>query len=108
EKETDTFAKRHHIRVWASSQSYKGLPVWIGAGTHDIGITFSRKARTFTHSVDHDIDEERLKIGNDLIFTGDVSAWALVDRPIAPKSFQNATGDRLRTDGNIAVLTLGP
>lgn len=108
EKETDTFSKRHHIRLWASSQSAKGLPVWVGAGTHDIGITFSRKARTFSHSVDRDIDEERLKIANDLIFTGHVSAWALIERPAAPQSFQNATGDHLQTDGDIAVMSLKP
>jgi hypothetical protein len=108
EKETDTFSKRHHIRIWASSQSYNGLPVWIGAGTHDIGIDFSRKARTFSHSVDRNIDEERLKIVNDLIFTGDVRAWAMVDRPAAPHSFQNATGDNLQTDGDIAVMSFKP
>jgi hypothetical protein len=108
EKETDTFSKRHHIRIWASSQSYNGLPVWIGAGTHDIGIDFSRKARTFSHSVDRYIDEERLKIVNDLIFSGDVRAWALVDRPAAPHSFQNGTGDNLQTDGDIAVMSFKP
>ena len=78
----------------------------IGAGTHDIGITFSRKARTFSHSVDDEIDEERRKIENDLIFTGDVTAAGLIGRPSAPRSFQNATGDQLQTDGAICVLRL--
>jgi hypothetical protein len=106
EKETNTFAKRHHIRIWRRQQTFGGLPVWIGAGTHDIGITFSRKARTFSHSVDREIDEERSKIENDLIFTGDVSAAGLISRPAAPRSFQNATGDHLETDGAMAVIRL--
>src|SRR3954465_15175269 len=81
EKETNTFAKRHHIRIWRQQQTFDGVPVWIGAGTHDTGIVFSRKARTFSHSVDGDIDEERLKIENDLIFTGEVAASGLINRP---------------------------
>jgi hypothetical protein len=84
------------------------VPVWIGAGTHDTGIDFSRKAKTFSHSVDRDIDQERQKIENDLVFTGEVAASGLIGRPAAPLSFQNATGDQLHTDGKIAVLRLKP
>jgi hypothetical protein len=107
EKETNTFSKRHHIRIWQTGRTYRGTPVWIGAGTHDIGIVFSRKARTFSHSVDPDIDAERQKIVNDLIFTGEVGAAGLIPRPRAPKTFQNATGDHLHTDGAIAAIRLG-
>jgi hypothetical protein len=106
EKETNTYAERHHVRIWRRQQTFDGLPAWIGAGTHDIGITFSRKARTFSHSVDDEIDEERRKIENDLIFTGDVTAAGLIGRPAAPRSFQNATGDQLQTDGAMAVIRL--
>lgn len=108
EKETNTFAKRHHVRFWRQSGTFQGTPVWIGAGTHDIGIDFSRQARTFSHAVDGDIDRERAKIENDLIFTGEVAASGLINRAGAPRSFQNATGDRLETDGAIAVLRLKP
>jgi len=42
QKQTNTFAKRHHIRIWAATgQSWEGKPVWIAAATHDIGIDFS-------------------------------------------------------------------
>jgi hypothetical protein len=106
EKETNTFAKRHHIRIWRQRGTFENMPVWIGAGTHDTGINFSRKARTFSHSVENEIDWERQKIENDLIFTGEVAASSLIGRPAVPRSFQNATGDQLRTDGAIAVLRL--
>jgi hypothetical protein len=108
EKATNTYAKRHHVRIWLQQRTFEGMPVWMGAGTHDTGIDFSRKARTFSHSVDGEIDLERQKIENDLIFTGEVTAAGLMNRPAAPRAFQNATGDQLRTDGKIAVLRLKP
>lgn len=106
EKQTNTFAKRHHVRIWRQEVTFNRLPVWVGAGTHDIAIVFSREARTFTHKVERDVDLERDKIVNDLCFTGLVAAKALVERPSFPHDFENATGDRLRTDGAIAVLEL--
>jgi hypothetical protein len=106
EKATNTFSKRHHIRIWPRQETYHGKSVWVGAATHDIGIDFSRKARTFSHSVDRDIDRERQKVQDDLIFTGKVSASGLLGRPAAPRSFQNATGDHLQTDGDLAAMLL--
>jgi hypothetical protein len=106
EKEMNTFSKRHHIRLWQTGESYMGSPVWIGAATHDVGIDFSRKDRTFTHAVDPDIDLERQKIVDDLVFTDDVKAWGIIPRPTAPRNFQNATGDNLFTDGSIAAMAL--
>lgn len=106
QKQNNTFAKRHHIRIWRRPQTSLGLPVWVGAATHDIGIVFSREARTFTHRVEPDVDLERSKVTNDLSFTGLVAATALVPRPAAPTAFANATGDNLRTDGAMSVLVL--
>ncbi|HEX6545812.1 MAG TPA: LssY C-terminal domain-containing protein [Bryobacteraceae bacterium] len=106
EKEMNTFSKRHHIRIWRTTQTYMGSPVWIGAATHDVGIVFSKEEKTFSHSVDPDIDLEREKIVNDLVFTGDVRAWGIIPRQDAPHKFQNATGDNLFTDGRIAAVWL--
>ena len=64
------------------------------------------EGKIFSHSVDSAIDEERLKIENDLIFTGSVAAAGRINRPAAPRSFQNATGDLLHTDGAMAVMRL--
>jgi len=106
QKQNNTFSKRHHIRIWKTEHIVDGRPVWIGAGTHDIGILFSREARTFTHAVEHNVDLERDKVVADLRFTGKVASVSWVDRPAAPRSFQNATGDALQTDGRMAVLIL--
>jgi len=106
EKLNDTFAKRHHLRIWLRPDQYRGMPVWVCAATHDIHINFSAKDRTFIHKIDPDIDAERSKVVNDLLLTGKVQSLMMVDRPQVPQHGQNATGDNLNTDGKMAVLVL--
>ena len=107
EKLNNTFARRHHLRIWGQPGSFLGKPVWAVAATHDIGINFSEADRTFIHKIDSQIDNERAKVVTDLLFTGRVQGIALVDRPKVPLKSQNATGDNLETDGKMAVLMLG-
>jgi hypothetical protein len=78
--------------------------VWVCAATHDTGIDFSAEDRTFIHKVDSQIDRERTKVLNDLLLTGQVRSFVLVDRPAVPRGSANATGDKLITDGKMAVL----
>lgn len=104
QKQNDTFAKRHHIRIWQEPQMFNGKPVWVAAATHDTSITFSPVSRNFTHGIDPDIDLERAKVVNDLMFTGRVRGVALVERTGLPAHASNATGDRLETDGRMAVV----
>jgi hypothetical protein len=106
QKQLNTFAKRHHLRIFARPEKFQGLDVWVCAATHDIGIAFSPENRTFIHKIDSKIDVERAKVVSDLLHTGKVKALALVERPAVPKSSQNATGDKLETDGAMAVLQL--
>ena len=106
EKLTNTFAQRHHLRVWKRPDMFEGKPVWCIAATHDTGIDFSEQNRTFIHKIDGQIDRERAKVVNDLIFTGRVKSVELVDRPQVPQHGQNATGDNVETDGKMAVLVL--
>ena len=106
EKMTNTFAQRHHLRVWRRPDTFAGAPVWVVAATHDTGIDFSQENRTFIHKIDSKIDHERAKVVNDLLFGGHVKSVALVDRPDVPQNGQNATGDNIETDGKMAVLIL--
>ncbi len=106
EKLNNTFAQRHHLRVWRRTATFDGKPVWAIAATHDTGISFSEKDRTFIHKIDSQIDRERAKVVNDLIFSGHVQGVELIDRPNVPQHGQNATGDSLETDGKLAVLLL--
>lgn len=106
QKGNNTFAQRHHLRIFRRPGTFDGKPIWVCSSTHDIGIDFSDRDRTFIHKIDSDIDHERAKVVNDLIFTGMVQSIALVDRDGIPKGATNATGDTIETDGRMAVLLL--
>lgn len=104
QKQTDTFSKRHHIRIFQRPDTFNGKPVFVAAATHDTSITFSPESRNFTHGIDGNIDKERTKVTDDILFTKQVRGYSLVDRPAVPKDASNATGDKLITDGKMAVL----
>ena len=104
QKQNNTFAERHHLRIWRRPGDFHGQPVWVCAATHDIGIEFSSEDRTFIHRIDPEIDRERAKVVNDLLLTGMVKSLALVPRPAVPQESANATGDKLITDGQMAVI----
>ena len=104
QKQLNTFAMRHHLRIWKRPDTWEGKPVWVCAATHDIGIEVSQEKLTFIHKIDSLIDRERAKVVTDLIFTGKVKSVALVGRPAVPLDAKNATGDNLETDGAMAAL----
>ncbi len=107
EKLNDTFNARHHLRIWHRPDRFNGQEVWVCAATHDTGIDFSEQNRTFIHKIDPRIDLERAKVVNDLLFTGLVQGLSLVGRDL-PAGMSNATGDRIQTDGSLAVIAFGP
>ena len=106
QKSLDTFAKRHHIRVWKLSQQYQGRDVWVGAATHDIATENGRAGTKWTHRIDPHIDRERDWVQTDLLFAGTAVGYLDVDRPAAPKKAANATGDDIVTDGKITVVAI--
>jgi len=108
QKSLDTFAKRHHIRIWKLSSSYQGQEVWVGAATHDIATENSRAYTKWTHRIDPHIDRERDWVETDLLFSGTATGYLDIDRPNAPKKLSNATGDDIVTDGKMTVVKLGP
>jgi LssY C-terminus len=106
QKSLNTFAKRHHIRIWKMNQHYNGREVWVGAATHDIATESSRRKTKWVHRIDPHIDRERDWILTDLLFAGTATAYVDVDRPAVPKRAENATGDKLSTDGDVSVIEL--
>jgi hypothetical protein len=107
QKNLDSFAKRHHLRIWARPDTTPGENVWVAAATEDIGIKFSKHTRTFTHAIDGNVDTERTKVMDDLLYTGCVSDAGLIGRNDLPAYMENGTGTRLKTDGRVAVIRLG-
>lgn len=101
QKSFNTVSKRHHIRIW-SAGTFDGKEIWLGAATHDTGVTFRATAFEFQHKIDSEIDFERAKIVNDLLFAGCSSAVGYVQ----PAAERQDTG--ITTDQRIAVLFLNP
>ncbi len=106
QKSLNTFAKRHHVRIWKLAKKYNGRDVWVGAATHDIATTNSRAGTKWSHRIDPHIDRERDWVETDLLFVGTATAYADIDRPHAPRQAANATGDDIVTDGKMSVVEL--
>jgi len=106
QKSLNTFAKRHHLRIWKLPKSYNGQEVWVAAATHDIATENGRAGTKWTHRIDPHVDRERDWVQTDLLFAGTAVGYADVDRPAAPKKVANATGDEIVTDGKMTVIQL--
>jgi len=107
QKLTDTFAKRHHIRIWRRSDlSWGGRDVFVAAASHDVGLTFLPKEHAFSHQVDGHIDIERRKIVDDLLTANAVLALSLYPRTPIPDARMGGGTVPIHTDWNTAVLML--
>ncbi len=107
QKNLNDIAKRHHVRIWKQPQTWNGSEIWLGAATRDVDYAYLRPdSAGVTHRIEQDIDHERDKIAYDLQFTSCTSLVDWWDRPGAPLSAHNATGDLMTTDGRLAVIRL--
>ncbi|MFL6354494.1 MAG: LssY C-terminal domain-containing protein [Bryobacteraceae bacterium] len=88
----------------AGTQTFNAKPVFVAAATHDVKIYFSKVSTSITHGIDPDIDVERTKVVNDIMFTGRVPGISFVDGAKIPKHISNASGDHLNTDDKMAVV----
>src|SRR5579883_3326771 len=105
QKGLNDLAKRHHIRMWKQSETWDGQEIWVGAATRDVDFAYLRPGQPVTHRIEEDIDLERDKIARDLEFTTCASA-AYWERPGAPMTAKNSTGDPMQTDGRLAIVRM--
>lgn len=99
-------ASRHHFRIWKSTLTYKGMPVWAGAGTHDIGFEKDQRNGKVTHKIDPLVDGERDHIGESLQQAGQVRTMQYFTPSNAVKDARNATGGGYQSDGRVLVMVL--
>jgi hypothetical protein len=99
-------ASRHHFRMWKAPFTWKGEPVWVGAGTHDIGFEKDQRNGKVTHKIDPAVDGERTNVGATLQQTGKVQSmtYYLPTNPV--QDARNATGGSYRSDGKVLVMFL--
>jgi len=108
EKGFNDTSKRHHIRIWKYSDAGEGDEddTWIAAATRDVDFAYLRPGHALTHKIESNIDNEREKVVNDLAFTQCLDSMDRFERPQIPAASLNATGDRMFTDTQLAVLKL--
>jgi hypothetical protein len=102
-------AQRHHFRIWNSPLSTPQRTVWVGSGTHDIGIEKDQRSKNaITHKIDQDVDNERDFIGATLTDAGKVQAMDYMTRSHPITSTKTATGGEIKSDGRMLVIVLKP
>jgi hypothetical protein len=106
QKSLNSYGRRDHLRIWQWNSGETAKSVWVTTSTHDTSAVLAVKYRGFVHHIAPDIDEERATVIRDLDFAGCVKAVSYVSRPEVPTSVYNATGDVMRTDGAVAIVTL--
>jgi LssY C-terminus len=114
--------KRHHIRFWALSLAHAEADLgeasfwlntdrppdaacvhWIGAGTKDTGLSFTRLTFQITHATDSDTNAERDYIVDELKKSGAIGKVNLY------KAGQRLIGEHVNhyiTDGEVAAASL--
>lgn len=99
-------AQRHHLRVWKSTETVDGKPMWVGSSTHDIGFEKDQRNNGITHKIDPQIDKERDFIEQSFAAVGNLEAAAYVKPSNPLTTAKTATGGSFESDGRIVVLVL--
>jgi LssY C-terminus len=116
--------KRHHIRFWALDLAHAKdtwgastfwlnadrppddeRVLWVGAGTRDTGLSFTRLTFQVTHATDADTNAERNFIIDELQQTG------LVEAVKVYQAGQHLPGEHINhytTDGKVILASLAP
>ena len=99
-------AVRHHLRVWKTTETVSGEPLWVGSATHDNGFEKDQRNGGVTHHIDANVDQERDFLEQSFSQAG-VLAGAAYVKPTDPlTTAKTATGGSFQSDGRIVVLDL--
>jgi hypothetical protein len=106
ERVTNTFSKRHHVRLWKWISPVDGAPLWVASASHDVGIQYLKGRGHFTHRVDPVLDDERDKVADDLWAADCIAKRSDVARTLPSDLRVNDQRDHVTTDGRVIVLRL--
>jgi hypothetical protein len=110
QKPRHTVHERNHLRLWLSPMRYKGIPVWVGQISRDIGVRLTLKTwPPVTHKIDPDIDEAMYALIEDLLFSQQLAKIGYVKGVGASTRSnprKNLTGDPYFTSGYRVVLMI--
>jgi hypothetical protein len=99
-------AVRHHLRIWKSTETIDGKPLWVGSATHDMGFEKDQRNGNVTHHIDPNIDMERDFIEQSFAAAGAITGAAYVTPSNPLRTALTATGGSFHSDGRIVVMAL--
>ncbi len=97
---------RHHLRVWKSTLTVGGQPVWVGAATHDMGLERDQRNGKLTHHIDPNVDDERSFVERSLTESGYITQHSHVLPPNPIQDAKTATGGGFHSNGEVLVMWL--
>ena len=106
QKSLNSYNKRAHLRIWSQPRAVLGQQAWLSAYTRETGAGLSPRYRKFIHRIDRNLDDGVNMLVRDLALSGCVESVRLLPRPAVPHLMVNATGDEMRTDGDLTVVHL--
>jgi hypothetical protein len=101
---TNDVANRGHIRLWKSSMTVSGEPVWVGQASYDQGIELSATNKLPTHHIAPAVDLERDAVGADLAKTNLVVSETTTAFTTPIFDARNGGGDFYESDGDALVI----
>ena len=105
---TSIVTRRHHLRVWRTDYEVDGVPIWVGAATHDVAIQIEIKKLRIVHRIDPQVDAERDFIAGNLVDRRLVTHEEYL-RCVDPVfGGQTATGGTYYSDSRLILLDLHP
>jgi hypothetical protein len=99
-------AIRHHLRVWKTTETVGGEPLWVGSATHDNGFEKDQRNGGITHHIDANVDEERDFLEQSFSGAGVLAGAAYVMPSNPLTTAKTATGGTFQSDGRIVVMDL--
>jgi LssY C-terminus len=99
-------AIRHHLRVWKTTETVGGQPLWVGSATHDNGFEKDQRNGGVTHHIDANVDQERDFLEQSFSGAGVLAGAAYVTPPDPLTTAKTATGGTFQSDGRIVVMDL--
>ena len=105
---TSVLSRRHHLRIWKTDYEENGVPVWVGAATHDVALEFAMHGLWMTHRIDPDVDAEREFIAGNLTKTDLVTRKEYVPSAVPIFQARTTTGEPFHSDSRVLMLELSP
>jgi hypothetical protein len=99
-------ARRHHLRIWKTDRDMDGIPLWVGAATHDVAIEFVKHKFRLFHKIDPNVDEEREFIAGNLAETWQLTREQYLRCAEPVFNAQTATGQEYYSDSRMLFLEL--